>query len=341
MRETMPRGPGVSQVRGTSRATTNYPFHGAEYIADVVSNTAAYTNVAYPINPGQAVMFPWLNKEAQLYEKYMFTQLSFSFLTETNEFQAVAVGKVILAVDYDASDAPPASKIQVEDSEPNKTCAPYQNMILTCRPSDINGSIGWHYVRPAGLPGATDIKTYDCGNLNVGVSANGGNGTKIGELWVKYRGVFKDRVLESITTAPANNSVSYLTSAAGGETPVSTANYQLLLANALNINGLGIVNTAGSMVPPAGNYLVDSCALCDSTLAITSFTTALEKNGAIIPGDDTNFTVDLGAAAVCTEITGTNSNYVTANGTDAFTLVMNMTSAGVLLTWGSIRWVAI
>jgi len=339
MRETLPRGPGVSQVRGTGRSTTDYPFHGREYIGDVVSNTAAYTNVAYPINPGQAAMFPWLNKEAQLYEKYMFTNLSFQYLTETNEFQAVAVGKVILAVDYDASDAPPATKMQVEDSEPNKTCAPYQNMSLSCRPADINGSIGWHYVRPAGLPGATDIKTYDCGNLNVGVSANGGSGTKIGEIWVTYRGLFKDRVLESVTTAPANNSVTVFTSDGDGEDLITTVPNQMLIGVS-DFNGLGIQNVTGSMVPPAGNYLVDSQVTAMSDAVITTFATTLWKNGSDLPGY-TNYATILGAAAVMTELSGSNSNFVTANGTDVFTLIAVVVSAGDITAWGSVRWLSV
>jgi len=339
MTETMPRGRGVSQVKGTSRVTTDYPFHGREFIADVTSTTSGYLNLAYPINPGQASMFPWLNKEAQLYEKYMFTQLSFQYLTVTNELQPVSIGKAILAVDYDASDSPPSSKIQVEDSEPNKTCAPYQNMTLSCRPSDLNGSIGWHYVRPAGLPGASDIKTYDCGNLNVGVSANGVDDVKIGELWVTYRGMFKDRVLESVSTAPANNSVAWFTSDGGGET-VGGGITAFVLDNAGNVNGLGVVITVGSMVPPAGNYLVDSNVQVDSTAAMTSFALSLWKNGADLPNYN-NCVVAQDAAAIATQLFGSASNYVTANGSDFFTLIADATSTGTVTGWGSVRWLAV
>jgi len=340
MRATMPRGKGVSQVMRTNRVTTNYPFHGREFIANVVGQTADYTNVVYPINPGQAGTFPWLNKEAQLYEKYMFTSLQFSYLTTTNEFQPVAIGKVILAVDYDASDAPPASKISVEDSEPNSTCAPYENMTMSCKPSDINGSIGWHYVRPAGLPGGNDIKTYDCGNLNVGVSANGADDTTIGELWVTYRGVFKDRVLESTTTVPANNSVSVFTSDDGGEVPTSGVLTQLLLASTDNINGLGIINTTGSMVPPAGNYLVDFSTTLLSTTAITVMAATLWKNGTDVPGY-ANPQAAFASAAVCTRFAMGDSYFVSANGTDVFTLNVVETSSGTLTVFGSIRWFAV
>lgn len=339
MRATMPRGRGVSQVMKTERMTTNYPFHGKEFIADILSNTGAYTNVVYAINPGQASTFPWLNKEALLYEKYMFTSLQFSYLTETNEFATVAVGKVILAVDYDASDSPPSTKNQVENSEPNATCAPYQNCVLSCRPSDINGSIGWHYVRPAGLPGASDIKTYDCGNLNVGVSGNGGsNGTKIGELWVRYAGVFKDRVLESVTTAPANNSVSVFTSVSAGETPTTTVPLQLALANAANINGLAIVNTAGSMVPPAGNFLVDLSVTASSSVAITELEILFEKNAGLIPGYGSP---EIAFTAGATNLTIADSYFVTANGTDAFTFNVLEDASGTLNASGNIRWFAV
>jgi len=158
-------------------------------------------------------------------------------------------------------------------------------------------------------------------------------------LWVRYAGVFKDRILESVTTAPANNSVSVFNSASAGEVPTTATPFTLALA-VTNTNGLTIVNTAGSMVPAAGNYLVDVVVTVTSTVAITSFQLALEKNAAAVPNYSSALTA-FGAAAVATELTMGDTYFVTANGTDAFTLIIVETSGGTLAAYGNVRWLAV
>jgi hypothetical protein len=236
------------------------PFR-REYIGEVSgSNSAALVTSTYSIQPGNATTFPWLNQIAQRYEKYRFTQLDFVYLPEVSQYATEGqTGKVLLAVDFDASDAPPSTKQQMENTDVVETRIGWQEMRLRVPVQRMNEGMSWRYVRPGVLPGGSDIKTYDCGNLTVGSYNNGGTGV-LGEVWVEYGLEFSTAVTESTTTAPANNSVAQFLDASAntvGTTGVTTF-AALAGTTALRaFNPLNVVNTSGVLTPPAGNYLLD------------------------------------------------------------------------------------
>lgn len=331
----------TGRIQSTARGSAGmYPFHGDEQVANI-SGTAGFGVTQFPINPGQAGMFPWLSRQAELYERYKFTQLEFYYKTTTNQFVATSVGKVVYNVDFDAADPPPVSKQQAMDSEPAVSCAPYENMQLTVSPSDLNSVTGWRYIRPGGLPGGSDIKTYDVGNLNVVTDSNGGTAA-IGELHVRYSGLFKDRVLESQTSSPNNNSISWFQSS-GPQTYATTVAETALLETA-TANGLSIVNTAGSLVPPPGNYTVDFHAhTTDGTAEAFTSELVLQKNGVSVfqaAGNRCVLATPAGATAAQHDVSCTV--FVTADGDDAFTLVGTLTgAAGALALSASSVWHAV
>jgi len=229
-----------------------------EYIAEVIggSTGANFNNTAYAINPGQAGTFPWLSKIAQQWEKYHFNMLEFYYKPEVTGFAtAGTTGKVIFSVDFDASDSPPASKQQMEDTIPHVDSMPSVPLRMPLTARQMHALYPTLYVRPAGLPGASDIKTYDAGNLNIATQGLASNSATLGELRVRYNVTLSVPVLESATTAPANNSVSLFRSTSA-ESMTNTVPLVLALATA-NTNGLAAVNTAGSIVFPPGNYLAN------------------------------------------------------------------------------------
>jgi len=252
-----------------------------EYIADIGGSTA-FVNTAFPINPGQVLTFPWLSKQAAQWEKYRWEYLEFYYKPEVSAFATQGqAGKVILSCDYDASDAPPSSKQQAEDTDPHTDAMPYEDLLLQLDPRQMFEMADSKYVRPGGLPGSTDIKTYDSGNINVSTIANT-NSSLIGELHVRYAVVFEVPVLETSAggSTAANNQVAFFQSSSSqGLTTGVSANILLQTASA---NGIGAVNTSGSIVVPAGNYLVDYVGIAGAT-AITNFTLSINKNaGAIL-----------------------------------------------------------
>jgi hypothetical protein len=327
---------GISNVLGQR---TDIPltqtFAGSESLGRF-NGSAAFTATQFAINPGQAVSFPWLSKEAILWEKYEFDKLEFEFRTTINEFSANALGRVILGFDFDASDPPPANRSQAEISRPVTAQAPYFNQRLAIRKSDMNDVCKKHYVRPGNLPGAADIKMYDVGVLNFSTDGNV-NGNEVGELWVHYSGTFHVQVLESLTTPPANFSVSQFASTAA-EALATTVQLTCLLATTVS-NGLNAVNTAGSVVLPLGNYLVSATAVGSFNTDVQTATLVIQKNGAAIVGG--SFIQTYGGAADLAITQVIPPSFVTSNGTDAFTLKEQATfAAGTGTISGSLVFVA-
>jgi len=250
---------GVGSTKTGQRTRKSCVVVEDEYIAAiVVANQPAFNVVSYPINPGQAITFPWLAKEAAQWEKYTFEMLEFYVKREVSEFApAGQQGKVILSVDFDASDAPPATKQQMEDTDPHVDAMPCENQRLRLNRRDLHGPMTLaKYVRLGGLPGSSDIKTYDVGNLNVATQGIPSN-TEVGELRVRYRCRFEIPVLESVTTAPANHSVSLYAQVPGVEQTYGGGERSILQMPTV-VNGLGLTNSAGVItMVDSGNFNVD------------------------------------------------------------------------------------
>jgi hypothetical protein len=303
-----------------------------ELVALVLSGAtgANFNNTPYAINPGQAATFPWLSKQAPQWEKYHFNQLDFYYKPRVSQFAtAGTTGKVMYMVDFDASDSPATSVQQMEDTIPHDDCMPYQAMNLPLSSGTIHSLYKTLYVRPGGLPGASDIKTYDAGILNVATDGIAANTAKLGELRVKYSVTFSVPVLESSGSAPANNSMVTFESTAPENVPTSVTKQTLLLAT--QVGSLGAVNTNGSIVFPVGNYKFDWRCIAEFTGTRTDIQCRLEKNGTPV---NINIPDDTGAQV---GVTINDTGMFTSNGTDTFTLAFvagfssgTCTAAGML-----------
>jgi hypothetical protein len=196
------------------------------------------------------------------------------------------------------------------------------------------------FVRIAGLPGGSDIKTYDVGNITVMTLNNGGTNS-VGELHVRYKVSFRVPVLEATkSAAPANNQVTDLTDIA----PVaytSTAQKLAPLAT-LSVNGLVAVNTAGSIVLPAGNYLVDWTVEGTDTSAEAFTVNANLENLTSMAGlglSSQQGAVLVGASGRL-QISGTA--FISPNGSTAIGLEVTLTgAAGTLTAQANMRIVAV
>jgi len=184
------------------------------------------------------------------------------------------------------------------------------------------------YVRPGNLPGGSDIKTYDLGNLFVSTIGQGEAVPNMMELRVRYTCRLMIPILENIAAAPQNNQVTFLVDSAAVLT--TTVAYQPLLASANSTsrpvtNGLNVVNTVGSIVPPPGNYML----FCSSFAANTTDSmTVLEmnvlKNG-VVQNPLNGLTAAVVTAVDYSALTLNSSQWISCNGTDAITLSINST----------------
>jgi hypothetical protein len=184
-------GQGVPSF-GPSGANTVTITH-KEYICDIFGPEQAgtFANQTFSLNPALASTFPWLAQVAANYDEYTFGQLMFTFRSTVTDFVATngQVGTVILATQYNADDTPFQSKQDAMEYDGAVSGKCSQEIIagVECDPAQNSGSYG-KYTRAGPVPEGQDVKTYDLGTLNVGVSNTPGvfSNQALGELWVSY-----------------------------------------------------------------------------------------------------------------------------------------------------------
>jgi len=324
-------GRGSTQNYGTNRRGQNVVED--EFIAAVtVANQPNFNAVKFPVNIGQSGTFPWGNTVAKNYQKYQFETLEFYYKREVSEFATNGqVGKVMMFFNPDAADPDPTTKQQVEDSECHADAMPSENFRLVVPPRMLKRMNDAFYIRSGAQPANTDIKTYDVGNFYI-CTQGIVNNVEIGELHVHYRVRLSIPVIPGLAGAvPQNNFMAQLVNTAN--TSLTTTVEKILpMADTTAadgfFNGLGVVNTAGSIVPPAGTYQFSWSVIFASTGNSTNYAAYLEKNGALPAWNTPTIGYPSGANPQGL-ITG--SEIFQANGTDAFTLRTNQTfSTGVM-----------
>jgi hypothetical protein len=152
-----------------------------EYVQDI-NGSVAFAIQLLSINPGLASLFPWLANIASCFESYEFRKLCFHFRTEAGSQTA---GKVMTAVDWDSSDAAPASKVQLMQNRTRADGACWQSFDMPCDAADLKKFGPQRYVRTGAVPAGADVKTYDVGNFLIATQGEG-NSNAVGELHVSY-----------------------------------------------------------------------------------------------------------------------------------------------------------
>lgn len=247
-----------------------------EFVTNV-SGSENFQTTAYPINIGMAGSFPWGSRVGNLYNKYDFEQLEYYYKPLVNQFSSQGgSGKVMLSADFDASDAPPSTKQQVESTDPHSDCMPYMQTKLFIGQQYLRRTIGRN-VR-SGTVAGTDVKTFDIGVFYFstdGMSAIG-IGSTIGELRVKYRVRLSFPELEPNVLAAGvyhYRSAAATTSDNFAAGSVASGSSQLLQAITCASN----VITFPAGIP--GNYLVlVQVQVASSALALSSLGAATALN---------------------------------------------------------------
>jgi len=205
-----------AQVRRSARPNVSRATNGdvrvthREYIQDI-SGSVAFADSQLSCNPGLATTFPWLSKLAAQYESYSFENLSFEFETTS---PTTATGTVLLAVDYDASDAAPANKTQIMSYRNCVRSPPWSSCCNSSLREDLH-KLKSNFVRSGALAANQDVKLYDVGTFNVATQGQA-NTNAVGELYVSY-----DVLLMTPQLDPAANIVSSLFSGTTNAAPFS------------------------------------------------------------------------------------------------------------------------
>jgi hypothetical protein len=93
-------------------------------------------------------------------------------------------GSMMLAPDYDASDAAPVSEVSASAYEDTVEDAPWKDIECHLAGKELMGDMEERFVRTGTLAANQDIKTFDCGNLFA--CTVDGTAVNWGKLWVEY-----------------------------------------------------------------------------------------------------------------------------------------------------------
>jgi len=313
----LPRGQANRDRSSFLRETITFD----EFIADV-NGSINFVATQFPLNPGISKTFPKGSVKAALYSEWKQTKCEFYYKPEVTGFSSQGqTGKVILAMDYNAGNPAPTTKQQVEIMH-RVDDMPCEPLLLATDSMSVNRSDA-KYIRTGPIPVDEDIKTFDGGNLWVCTVGQIGNTGPIGEVHVRYTFVCSKPTLLNpaqgglipVTTVSQFHSTA---PEASGATGVAKT---LLLATA-DVNGIGAVNTAGSIVLPAGYYIIwcQNEAENDSSLMQGS-TLLFEVNSAAVVSSNQE------GSAANSEVNLSNSTnwFVTSTGTTAVSLVVSNT----------------
>jgi len=302
----------------------------------VINGSVGFICNQYNLNPGQFNSFPWLSAEAKQWEKYRFKSLRYEYTPQVTEFSANGVGSLVIGFDSDASDPPPNDLIHALNVKPRAYNLPCKKIVLNVPAKSMNLLNDGYFVRPGNLPGQTDIKTYDCGMINIS-TIDQANTSGCGILCVYYTVEFFIPILEPTVGPPQNNSVSQFASTAGEAAGANNVPATMLMVG-VSTNGLNVVNNGGTFTIPAGNFNFDFYATATSS---ASYLSALKIN-VLKNGVSAEFPDYANLASLANSLSGNISFWGTSTGTDTYAFqVTDSYGSGTATNQGLLRITAV
>lgn len=170
-----------------------------EFIQDI-NGSVDFQNNVFNINPGLPQVFPWLSSLARLFESYVLEKLEFEFQTmaSTN-----TQGSVMAAVDYDVTDLPATTKVQLASYQGYKRSSPWLSFNNHSTTSNLTKR-KTYYVRDGPPPPNSDLKLYDTGLFQLATQGMA-NADPVGELYCSYRVRFMTPQLNNVAVGASKS----------------------------------------------------------------------------------------------------------------------------------------
>lgn len=151
-----------------------------------LSDTAFNVLGSYPLNPGMAATFPWLSTIATRYDKFRIHSLRVLYETETT---TSSTGSFMMAIDYNATDDAPTSKVSLMAYKGAVKTVPWLSAVCTFDPKsqDTDGFVRSGFTTTT----ASDLRVSDPGVLYLATANTAFSGT-IGDLYIEYDITLKD-----------------------------------------------------------------------------------------------------------------------------------------------------
>jgi len=181
--------PVVIQTQG--RETT---IRFKEYIGDIATHPTIpgeFWAQTYNVNPANVNTFPWLSSIAMQFDQYKPRGVLFEFKsTASDNSSTSSVGSVIIATEYDVTDADYNSKSMMLNSAYSNEVKMSDNCIhgIECDPEELQRKV--FYTRPVQLAASVQVNTArDFDMCKTTVATQGGSiglGVIVGSLYVHY-----------------------------------------------------------------------------------------------------------------------------------------------------------
>jgi len=329
-------------VNGTKDLSGDVYVHHREFVQNVqavyTNNTGgviapaaggtpvqcSFTDVPLSINAGLTVSFPWLSQIAQNFTMYEFQGLIFEYRPTSGEFGNLttnALGKVVMATQYDPDAAQFISSVQMENYDYATACKPSEHMLhgVECKVKQrgvnmlytrtgpttkdkVFTDLGLFQIAVEGVP--FTLTTALCPNgstLPIGATSLPVN---IGELWVSYKvklsraNLFGSYVASDVPTDSfygySNGSTIYGGTAAQLSLSAWSSRYSVPPASTYAAsrlsNAIGGTLTSGSLGGLVYTFPVDlvtglykvRAIIAQAANGVASFSAPVVSNGAIV-----------------------------------------------------------
>lgn len=234
----------------SSNRATNVVCH-REFLGNV-NGTTAFTNTAYPLQPGIGVTFPWLSPIAGNYQEYRIHGMMFEFNPLITDFvTSGAPGVIVMATNYNADAPIYTSKVAMENSEYAVAVKPTEKLVHMIECEQIQTVLPNRYVRTGTVGANQDLRLYDWGNFQF---ATQGNPVQLlGEIWVTYCIEFFKPVL------PISNAVGSVDKYQRANTSGTSFFGAIQAARPMNEIGTTISGT-DMTIPPGGSLYYEITA---------------------------------------------------------------------------------
>lgn len=182
--------------KGIRHSRMGLPFtipDRTESLGDV-SGSIAFANTNYDINPGLSTSFPWLSILAQAFEYWSVDKFEYSFKSTSGsaiQSASAALGKVVMATDYDVFDTNFTTTQQAENYEGftrTETWKDATHVVMGGGRRVGKLPVSEFKIRSGSVPAGADQSLYDLGNFQL-ITSGQPSAFLIGELFVTYRGL--------------------------------------------------------------------------------------------------------------------------------------------------------
>jgi len=168
---------GASSIRVTHK----------EYLGNVMGSDE-FQSTVYRLNPGISDSFPWLAGLARNFQQYRFNGMIFQFVS-TSAFALgstnSALGKVVLATNYNSEDAEFTSTVGMLSTEFSNYGRPAESVqhAIECAPSETFAEL--LYTRTDVEAKGKDLRFTDLGFTQISTEGMQSD-SEVGGLWVTY-----------------------------------------------------------------------------------------------------------------------------------------------------------